>query len=309
MAAPLLPPQVAASTADLLRLRHGARDLTFFPRMAAGTNLAGNRSSRYRGRGMDFDEVRPYQAGDDIRSIDWRVTARTYAPHTKVFREERERPLVVVVDLREGMFFGSRKLKSVTACEVAATLAWAGLNAGDRVGGLVFGPDGHRDVRLRRGDQTVLQLIHTLSETSVALHDKRPCHQTLGEMLEDTRRVAHPGSTVAIISDFHDFDSRCERHLFDLARHTDITLCQVYDAIERELPAPGWYAINSASGRLSVNTGNSALRERFAQRFRDREARLQQLARRQRINFLQIASDESVLAKLQSIYGKRHGRR
>lgn len=309
MAAPALPPQAAAAAADLLRLRHGARDLIFFPRIAPGTAPAGNRGSRVRGRGMDFDQVRPYQAGDDIRSIDWRVTARTNTPHTKVFREERERPLVLVVDLRQSMFFGSRKLKSVTACEVAATLAWTGLNAGDRVGGLVFGPEGHRDIRVRRGDHGVLQLIHTLSEASVALHRKQADRQSLAEILEDSRRVAHPGSTVAVISDFHGLDLQCERLLFGLARHVDMTLCQVHDPLERELPPPGWYAIQAGGKRFSLDTASATLRRDFAQQFLDREARLRQLAARLRLNFLQFSTDQPVLAKLQSVYGKNSRRK
>lgn len=309
MSTPTLPPQVAAAAEDLLRLRHGARELTFFPRMAPGTAPAGNRGSRFRGRGMDFDEVRPYQAGDDIRTIDWRVTARTNTPHTKMFREERERPLVLAVDLRPNMFFGSRKLKSVTACEMAATLAWTGLNAGDRVGGLVFGPEGQNDIRARRGDQGVLQLIHSLSAASIALHRKQPSQQSLAEILEDARRVANPGSTVAVISDFHDIDARCERHLFDLARHTDITLCQVYDPLEQELPPPGWYGFQTGTQRFSLATGKASLRHNFAQQFVARAELLRQLAMRLRMNFLQISSDEAVLAKLQTIYGRRSRRK
>ena len=83
------------------------------------------RRSRFRGRGMDFDEVRIYQPGDDVRSIDWRVTAKTQTPHTKIFREERERPVLVVSDLRGSMFFGSQRLKSVHACEVSAALVYS----------------------------------------------------------------------------------------------------------------------------------------------------------------------------------------
>ncbi len=307
MAAPAPPPAVAAAIEHLVRLRHGARELTLLPRMTAGAGLAGNRRSSVRGRGMDFEEVRPYQPGDDIRSIDWRVTARTLTPHTKVFREERERPLVLLVDLRPNMFFGSRKLKSVTACEVAATLAWAGLNTGDRVGGLVFGPGEHRDVRARRDRRSVLLLLHYLSAASIALCARPSGSRPLSTILDDGRRVAHPGSTVAVISDFHDLDAACERHLFELARHCDVTLYQIYDDLERELPPAGWYAIRGAGGRIALNTAPTGQRAQFAADFRARRQHLQQLAARLGLGLLDFASDAPVLATLQQVYGK--GRR
>lgn len=308
MAVPTPPPAVAAAIEQLVRLRHGARELRLLPRMRAVAGLAGNRRSAARGRGMDFEEVRPYQPGDDIRSIDWRVTARTRTPHTKVFREERERPLVLLVDLRQNMFFGSRKLKSVVACEVAATLAWAGLNTGDRVGGLVFGPAEHCDVRARRDRRSVLQLLHHLSAASIALCARPPGNRHLSAILDDGRRVAHPGSTVAVISDFHDLDTACERHLFELARHCDVTLCQVHDELERELPPAGWYAIRGASGRIALNTAETGRRAQFAAAFSARRQHLQQLAARLGVGLLDFATDAPVLAKLQQVYGKARRR-
>ncbi|MFT5361599.1 MAG: hypothetical protein ACI9IN_001348, partial [Porticoccaceae bacterium] len=124
-----------ADVTDMLRLRYGARELTGFPKIQARQMLAGGHKSRFRGRGMDFDQVRLYQPGDDVRTIDWRVTARTQTPHTKIFSEERERPILVITDLRGPMFFGSQQLKSIIACEISAALAWAGLSANDRAGG------------------------------------------------------------------------------------------------------------------------------------------------------------------------------
>jgi len=102
------PHPATANLKDMVRLRYGARDLTGFPKVQARQMLAGGHKSRFRGRGMDFDQVRIYQPGDDVRSIDWRVTARTQTPHTKIFSEEREKPILVITDLRSPMFFGSK---------------------------------------------------------------------------------------------------------------------------------------------------------------------------------------------------------
>ena len=169
--------QTHPAIADLntmIRLRHAARELTGFPKIQARQMLAGGHRSRFRGRGMDFDQVRIYQPGDDVRTIDWRVTARTQTPHTKIFIEERERPVLIIGDLRSGMFFGSQRLKSVIACEVSAALAWAGLAANDRAGGLIFGPQAQLDIKSRRSHHAVLEFIHGLQEFSSALLDFQP---------------------------------------------------------------------------------------------------------------------------------------
>lgn len=313
-----LPSNVVASIDDLARLRFAARELVLSPQQAVKSALSGTRSSRFRGRGMDFDEVRPYQPGDDIRSIDWRVTARTTSPHTKVFREERERPLMMVCDLRQNMFFGARRLKSVTACELAAILAWAGLNAGDRVGALVFGPKQQRDIRARRSQHSVLQLIQALHETGMELtdpllfkeqagdHSARPYR--LAEICEDTRRVARPGTSVMIISDFYDLDDESERHLYQLARHCDISLCRVYDSLESHLPPPGQYQVYNRDQRFSLNTGNTKLRTRFEQQYRAKEQRLRQTAQRLKLPLLSFSTDTPILAPLRQAFAKQ-GRR
>ena len=142
---------VYAELADLIALRYGARNLQIGKRKRALSVLAGPNKSNFRGRGIDFEEVRGYQPGDDIRTIDWRVTARTGSAHTKLFREERERPVLLVVDQRNSMFFGSQHcFKSVLAAQLASLLAWSALNNGDRVGGLVFNDNQHREFRPRR---------------------------------------------------------------------------------------------------------------------------------------------------------------
>ena len=322
---PSPPASVVAPVADLAKLRFAARELTLFPQHAVKSALNGTRRSRFSGRGMDFDEVRPYQPGDDIRSIDWRVTARTTSPHTKIFREERERPLMVVCDLRQTMFFGARRLKSVCACEIASLLAWAGLNAGERIGALVFGPDKQRDIRARRSQHSVLQLIQALHETSMALlptnkpaskpHGEQDASITeqdkrynLSEILEDTRRVARPGTSLMIISDFHDLDATGERHLFELARHCDLSLFHIHDSLESQLPPPGQYQVYNGTQRFLLNAANTRLRGHFEQRYRDREQYLQNTALRLQLPLLSFSTEQPVFDTLRQAFARR-GRR
>src|SRR5215831_19291076 len=132
-------PGVYVDLEELIALEQRGRRVSFLPRQPVHSLLSGRFASRMRGRGLNFEEIRDYRAGDDVRSIDWKVTARLQKPHVRVFNEERDRQALLVVDQRLSMFFGSRlAMKSVTAAETAAIVAWRILNAGDRVGGVIF---------------------------------------------------------------------------------------------------------------------------------------------------------------------------
>ena len=299
-----------ANLSEMVRLRYAARELTGFPRVQARQMMAGGHRSRFRGRGMDFDEVRIYQPGDDVRSIDWRVTAKTQTPHTKIFREERERPVLVVSDLRGRMFFGSQRLKSVLACEVSAALAWAGLNANDRVGGLVFGAQQQSDVKSRRSHHAVLEFIHKLRDFSEQLLQPAADQYSLAHILEETRRFALPGTTIFIVSDFHDFNEDCERHLFELARHGNLNFCHIFDNIEIQLPDPALYAVSDGEQQRLLDTGNSRLREDFANAFEARSQRLKKFSQQLSAGLLPFNTANSAMSVLAQAYGKRRkGRR
>jgi len=294
-----------ASLSQLIKLRYGARELTGFPKIQARQMLAGGHKSRFRGRGMDFDQVRIYQPGDDVRSIDWRVTARTQVPHTKIFSEERERPILVISDLRSPMFFGSQRLKSVVACEISAALAWAGLAANDRAGGLVFGPQQQIDIKSRRSHHAVLQFIHALHEYSAQLVELQTDRYSLADILEESRQFILPGSTVFIVSDFHDLDSNCERHLFELARHGNLNFCHVYDDIETDLPPPSLYAVTDGQHQTMLDSSNPQLRERFVDAFSQRSQHLRKLSEQLSAGLLLFDSADPVMSVLARAYGKR----
>ena len=155
---------------ELIELQYRARGFSFLPRQPVHSLLSGRHASRMRGRGLDFEELQGYLPGDDIRTIDWRVTARTGAAHTKMFREERERQVLVCVDQRSSMFFGSQYCcKSVLAARLAALISWAALQRGDRLGGLVFSESEHREIRPRRSRRSVV-CSSTACSSSSGLH-------------------------------------------------------------------------------------------------------------------------------------------
>lgn len=298
-------PALFADVAELIRLRHGAAQLRHFPKINARAQLAGSQRSRFRGRGMDFDEVRLYQPGDDIRAIDWRVTARTQVAHTKLYREEKERPIVVLCDLRPPMLFGSCALKSVLACEAAALLCWAGLAANDQVGGIVAGPQQQADIRPRRSAHAVLDYLHRLSEASKALTTAQPtASATLAELLSETKKIVKPGTSLFVISDFSDLDAACQRHFSELSRHANVTLLSVSDPLEQQLPAHGRFAITDGGEPITFNTADANLQTRYQQAREQQQTLLAQVVERYRTAHIELSTAQPALTPLGRAYGR-----
>lgn len=295
---------IYTDAATLLRSRHWARNLKLFSRQAARSMLLGETKSRFRGRGMEFEEVRTYQPGDDIRNIDWRVSARTGGTYTKLFCEERERPVHILLDQRSSMFFGSqRKFKSVTAAELASAIAWAALAGSDRIGGQIIGDGAESDIRARRNKQAVLRFIHDLNEFNQALPGHLETSQSLSHMLEECRRITRPGTAIFIISDFHDFDAVCAKSLSLMGRHTDINLLHIFDPIEESLPKTGAVSISDGLQRSSVRL-SSSLQQAYLQKIEARQKLLNDSAMRARALYCKINADEEPRTLLNKIYGK-----
>ncbi|OZY85805.1 DUF58 domain-containing protein [Cellvibrio mixtus] len=304
--------------ASLLRCRFSAQDLKLFAHRPARSLLSGGERTRFRGRGMDFEEVRLYQPGDDIRSIDWRVTARTQVAHTKIFREERERPVFMVVDQRSPLFFGStRCFKSVLAAHIAALLGWAALANGDRLGALVFGDYDQRDVRPRRSKHAVLELLHQLQDYNHRLSSpitpapaalpsgQLPVANSFSEILADARRIAKPGCALSIISDFHDMDESAEQQLFELARHTDITLIHIYDQLERELISNTALTISNGRERMQLAANEKAFQQAYKNQFDRQLALLTTVCKRLRIPLLSYATQDDIQDGLRKAFGRK----
>ena len=299
--------------AELIRLRHAAKEVAALTVDKSRNPLAGLLTSNFRGRGIDFSEVRQYEPGDDVRSIDWRVTARTQQPHTKVFQEERERPVLLLVDQSRNMFFGSQKrFKSVLAGEIAALLAWLSLSGGDRVGGIVFNQDEHRDVRPRRSKHAVLRLLHEIDTFNHELKREQETtnQQYLTNALLNVRRVARHGCTVIIISDFQNFSQDTEVHLRQIAQHNDVIGICVSDPLEANLPDPDLYTITNGTERLEINTANQDNRREYEQHFQTGLQTIRQQFIRIKSPLLEMSTSENVVASLAAaIDGLKGGRR
>ena len=302
------PPRGAhVQLADLIALRFPARQLRITRKNRALSVLAGPNKSNFRGRGIDFEEVRSYQPGDDIRTIDWRVTARTDSAHTKLFREERERPVLVVVDQRNSMFFGSSHcFKSVLAAQLASLFAWSALDNGERVGGLVFNNAGHREIRPKRSRKNVLALLSQVESYNRQL-PMEPAQNApdFADMLANLRRIARPGSSLFILSDFRGASAgHAQEHLYQLAQHTEITAVTCSDPLEQHLPKAGRYVVTDGKARSELATNDRRLRQAYRTDWEEREQSLGNHMQKLGIPLIRASTDQAPFSLLQTYYGE-----
>ena len=215
-----------------------------------------------------------YLPGDDIRSIDWRVTARTGRVHTKLFHEERDRPVLFVVDLGEQMRFGTRRaFKSVVAAETASLLAWAAVANGDRVGGLVFGGGYTTESSVTGGRYGALSLFRILAGVEHATGEQ-PSRAGIGEALLRARRVARPGTLVVVISDFSELRQPADRQLARLRAHNDVLCVWVYDRLEAAPPPPARYPVGDGRRTTTLDTRSNEVARALSHRFDAIETRI-----------------------------------
>lgn len=302
------PHGVAATLEDLLALRFAAQAISFKSHPYKLKEGSGNHLSRQRGRGVEFEEVRIYQPGDDIRNIDWRVTARSGRTYTRLFREEQERPLFISVDQRSPMAFGSQVcFKSVMASHLTALISWAGLQGGDRIGSLIFSNHRQLDLKPLRQRRHVLQLLQDICQFNQELLQllTQNTYPSLSEQLLNLRRVSKTGSSIFLLSDFHDWDSDCNDHLNHLGKHSDVTLIRIYDPLEKQLPQSGIYSITDGQQRLSIDTSDTALCKKHSERFDAITRQLQEVSSKIFATFIQVSTNDDPLLRLKKYFGNR----
>ena len=283
---------------SLIRLRAKARGLGIRQRNMAA-DQAGGYTSAYRGRGIDFEEVRIYQPGDDIRTMEWRVTARTGEPHTKVYREERERPVLFLVDQGASMFFGTRvAFKSVVAARAAALIAWAAIDNNDRVGGVVFRGPEHSELRPTSRRRGVLQLCRALSAGTMEDMAKRFQGNALNAAMIRLSRITRPGSMVFLISDFRGTDEETTHLMVRLTQHCDVVVILVYDQLEATAPDPGRYPVTDGTAFLTLDTAPHGARRAYHNILRRRMDEVSTMCRKNGAHFLTLSADEPLTLAL-----------
>ena len=305
--APAADEDIYTSLRALMRLRYSARGFSYLPRQPVRSLLSGRKRSRLRGRGLDFDELRIYRPGDDIRNMDWRVTNRTGKPHVRVYTEERDRPVVVMVDQRLPMFFGSRrKMKSVTAAEVAALTAWRVLSVGDRVGAILFNDRRTLEARPTRSERRVVgwlgDLVALNNELSVtARTGSNPAG--LNEALQVLERSVSHDYLVVLISDFYGWSDATLATIRRINRHNDIICSMVFDPLERDISGASSLVVSDGRFQLEIDPSERELGRKFEASFESAFSLVQGELKRHQIPVLPVDTVQPVTAQLREKLG------
>ncbi|WP_237220183.1 DUF58 domain-containing protein [Salipiger sp. CCB-MM3] len=299
-------PRIHTDLAYLRSLEGPARGLSFLPRQPAQSVLNGRHASRLRGRGLNFEELRDYLPGDDIRAIDWKVTARTGTPHVRVMTEERDRPALLVVDQRMSMFFGTkRSMKSVTAAEAAAMTAFRILDQGDRVGGIVFGDELLAEIRPQRSRAALNRFLTALSDANALLHAEAPNVPPLGltQVLRAVARIASRNHLIVVLSDFDGIDAETDRIVSGLARHNDLILVPVTDPSAGELPKGMRLIVTDGELQAEIDTDAPGARHGLIEMSKGRLADVLDWQRRFGVAVLPLSAGEETLPQMRRLLG------
>jgi uncharacterized protein (DUF58 family) len=293
---------------ELIRLQHKAQGFSFLPHQPVHSLLTGRHASRLRGRGMDFEEIRRYLPGDDIRKIDWKVTSRTKKPHTRVYTEERERPVLLVVDQRMSMFFGTRvNMKSVTAAHGAALAAWRVVDQGDRVGALVFNDTQVKEVSPHRSRKRVMQILGEIVRLNQLLkvdNQDKANPTMLNQVLGRTSRIAKHDYLICIISDFYGMDKNTKRLIKLMGQHNDVLVTLIYDPLAAKPPQGGRFVVSDGELQIEVDTSSGKKRTDIANIFKERLRSLKDELTKLGIPVLPIQTEDPVEIQVRRLLGQ-----
>ena len=288
-------PGAYISLPQLLALRHKSIGAHQGQSAKVMGSQSGIKLSKTKGRGVDFAEVRAYQPGDNVRAIDWRVTARKNKPHTKLFREERERPALLFVDQSQHMFFGSKqRLKSVAAAELAGRIAWQTFAAGDRVGGIVISNDLQALYRPFRTSRAIGRLLAQVAVANQALKRSPRLDTQTSKFtgLEQLRRLTQSNYKIFVISDFSGDLTSWSEQIKKLARNNQVVALHIQDPLDKELPPADNYVITDGNQRLQFYSGKENLRAKYSADFAERCQVLKDLCRHESMTYLTLSTED-----------------
>ncbi|GAC18881.1 DUF58 domain-containing protein [Paraglaciecola arctica] len=284
--------------------------LNLSPRKTVQAKLAGAYLAKTKGRGMEFDEARHYQAGDDIRAIDWRVTARTGKTHTKLYREEKERPVFVLTDLSSSMQFGTQFLfKSVQAAHLSALIAWSARKRGDRIGGLVFNQHQHIECKPFTRQKAVLSLLNSMIKVQQGAHTTGQEQITLGNACARLRRLAHPGSLIFILSDFSQLDELAKQHIAQLSKHCEVIAYPISDPFEHQLPQVKMsqrVTLSDGHNRQQIVLGEKDTEMQYSNQHQAHFDNIENTLKQCKAQVLQIDAGQPLELQLDRFSGSKH---
>jgi len=292
----------------LRRLQYLAKGFSFLPSQPVNSVLSGKYVSKLRGRGLNFEELRHYQPGDDVRSMDWKVTRRTGKPHIKVYTEERERNVYLAIDQRSTMFFGSTsKMKSVIAAEIAALMAWRVADSGDRVGAVVYGDDSIHVIPAKRGRQHVVNvLVEIVRQNKKLKVGAKPNHSSdsFNKMLAKLAQVSGNNALVILIGDGHGWNNKSTDFIKKIRQHNEIIACHVHDPLEQELPEMPQMVVSDGEQQIQFSSHDAVIREKYKTELERQLNTYAETAKKYRIPLLSITTVLPVEQQLRKALGK-----
>jgi len=299
-------PGVYADLDELIRIQFKARDFSFQPRQPVNSILSGRYASRLRGRGLNFEELRRYHPGDDIRTMDWKVTARTRSPHVRVYTEEKDRAVLLLVDQRQHMFFGTRdRLKSVTAAELAALAAWRALDVGDRIGAIVFNDTEISEIRAQRSTHKVMQILGEVVRQNRLLAADSTVAEEPGQfnrVLEKARVIAPHDALLVIISDGMGADAETERLIAGLVEHNDALMLLVHDPTRIDPSGPR-LTVSDGSLQMDLDLGDPRVSGAMADDLRREQEEMTHFLRRLSAPLLMISNQGDTVQQVRRLLG------
>lgn len=298
-------PGVTIDVGELIAVRAKLDGLAHAKTRHRASERSGAREIRLRGRGMEYEESRSYVFGDDVRTMDWRVMARTGEPHTKVFAEEKERSCLIAVDLSPTMFFGTRfAFKSWAAAQLAAHLGWLASLGGERIGGLVAASTHHAEIRPGKTRSGLFGLFHHLALADARRTGLAAGSGRLGLLLGELKRVARPGADIVLVSDFLDLDRRALQYLSTLTRHNQLYCYRVNDDSELDEWPRGRYPVMSDRGLDYLDLDDSRHRDSLRAQQRRLRENVESMCSRFNLPMLQVSCNRDITLQLRQAQEK-----
>ena len=270
------------------------------------SNQSGEIRSVFKGRGMEFEEIRPYTFGDDIRDIDWRVTARKLSPYTKLFAEEKDREIYVFLDMSPSMLFGTKKeLKTVTVAKIAAMLGWVSLENKDRFGAVIY--DGintfvYKPQNTRNGLLVLLNKIAEVSQKILKNKNSSLNAETLNKSLFSLQNAVKGKAVVFVLSDFDDISDNMQKSISMLARRSSLICVNVLDVLEQNPPVSGEYMAESGGEKVVFDSSSRVFRADYRAYFQKQRNNFKIFCKKFSCQYIEIRTDLPLHTQLKDIY-------
>ena len=284
---------LSVSIDELLEMRKYVAYLRAYKNRFKTSDQAGDVKSAFKGRGIEMEEIRAYNLGDDVRDIDWRVTARKDSPYTKLYAEEKDREIYVLLDLSAHMVFGTRnELKSVAAAKIAAMLGWVSMENKDRFGCLLFDGVHNYFFKAQNHQRSMMAILKKIAGVSAAvLAPQRKDSETLSKALQLLQQNIKGQATVFVVSDFNNLSDAAKTQIAALGRKSRIYMINVFDVLEEIAPASGQYMAQNDGQSLVFDSDSKRFREEYKHYFSEKRSKIRDFSRKFACRYMEVRTD------------------